>query len=282
MVCYACIFCVALCVCLSVFLSASVSLSLSLWDCSQEEKWKHWTVTVCRNTPTWAVPSSCCTPATQPALCPRCLQLWTDGQLVWMCINFSWSLLLLLLRCLARSLWFTIWGEFLAYVTVFWSNLWGSHIPPGACWVCLCCRHSRIYDMNVRIFGVQAMECMCAQTRPWFVLSSERLFERVESEPMLTPREKSPLPEKFSPEEDQTHNTASSRTVSPIHYQQAIPDTSLAQDGMIIALEKAHLCALPSLSGNSPGLLLKQDHCTAWTQNFLAFWGWNVGHLTSS
>ena len=34
---------------------------------------------------------------------------------------------------------------------------------------------------------------------------------------------KSPLPEKFSSEEDGTHNAASSRTVSPSHYQRAIP-----------------------------------------------------------
>ena len=36
---------------------------------------------------------------------------------------------------------------------------------------------------------------------------------------MLTPREKSPLPEIFSPEEDRTHDAASSRTASPTHYQ---------------------------------------------------------------
>ena len=45
----------------------------------------------------------------------------------------------------------------------------------------------------------------------------------MESEPMLTPRGKSPLQEKFSPEEDRTHDAASSRTVSPTHYQRAIP-----------------------------------------------------------
>ena len=49
--------------------------------------------------------------------------------------------------------------------------------------------------MNVRIFWVRAMECMCAQTRPRFILSSERVFGGMEFEPMLTPREKSPLPE---------------------------------------------------------------------------------------
>ena len=41
----------------------------------------------------------------------------------------------------------------------------------------------------------------------------------METEPTLTPKEKSPLPEKFSSEEDQTHNAASSRTASPTHYQ---------------------------------------------------------------
>ena len=36
-------------------------------------------------------------------------------------------------------------------------------------------------------------------------------------------KEKSPLPEKFSSEEDRTHDVASSRTASPVHYQRAIP-----------------------------------------------------------
>ena len=49
--------------------------------------------------------------------------------------------------------------------------------------------------MNVRILWVRAMKCMCAQTRPRFILSSERVFGGMEFEPMLTPREKSPLPE---------------------------------------------------------------------------------------
>ena len=65
----------------------------------------------------------------------------------------------------------------------------------GACWVCFCCRHSPIYVMNVRIFWVRAMKCMCAQTRPQFILSSEGVFRGMKFEPMLTPREKSPLPE---------------------------------------------------------------------------------------
>ena len=39
---------------------------------------------------------------------------------------------------------------------------------------------------------------------------------------MLTPQEKSPLLEKFYSEEDRTHDAASSRIVSPTHYQRAI------------------------------------------------------------
>ena len=44
-------------------------------------------------------------------------------------------------------------------------------------------------------------------------------FGEMLSEPMLTPKEKSTVLEKFSPEEDQTQDAASSRTVSPAHYQ---------------------------------------------------------------
>ena len=38
------------------------------------------------------------------------------------------------------------------------------------------------------------MKCMYAQTRPRFILSPEGVFWGMEFEPMLTPREKSPLP----------------------------------------------------------------------------------------
>ena len=93
----------------------------------------------------------------------------------------------------------------------------------GACWLCFCCRHSSFQDINVRILRVCVMECMCAQTTPWFILSSDRVWGRMESEPILTPREKSPLPENFSLEEDRTQNAASSGAVSPTHYQPAIP-----------------------------------------------------------
>ena len=51
--------------------------------------------------------------------------------------------------------------------------------------------------MNVRIFWVRAMKCMCAQTKPRFILSSERVLGGMEFEPMLTPREKIPSTGKF-------------------------------------------------------------------------------------
>ena len=51
-----------------------------------------------------------------------------------------------------------------------------SNFVDGACWVCFCCQHSPIYDINVRIFWVRVMECMCVQTRLWFMLSSERVL----------------------------------------------------------------------------------------------------------
>ena len=53
--------------------------------------------------------------------------------------------------------------------------------------------------------------------------SHPKEFWGMESEPMLAPKEKSLLPEKFSPEEDRTHDAVSSRTASPTHYQRAIP-----------------------------------------------------------
>ena len=57
---------------------------------------------------------------------------------------------------------------------------------------------------------VRAMECMCAQARPRFILSSERVFRGMEPEPMLTPRGKYPLSgeKKISPGEDRIHDSA--------------------------------------------------------------------------
>ena len=66
---------------------------------------------------------------------------------------------------------------------------------------------------------------MYAQTRPRFILSSEGVLGGMEFEPMLTPREKSPLPKMF-PEEDRTRDAVDSE---PKHYQ-------LSYSGPIVSL----------------------------------------------
>ena len=53
--------------------------------------------------------------------------------------------------------------------------------------------------------------------------SHPKEFGGMESKPMLTPREESALPIKYSAEEDRTRDAASSRKASPTHYQRAIP-----------------------------------------------------------
>ena len=60
----------------------------------------------------------------------------------------------------------------------------------------------------------------CSETLKTLIQKS---FGGMESEPMLTPKGKIPSTGKkpLSSEEDQTNNTASSRTVSPTHYQRA-------------------------------------------------------------
>ena len=65
----------------------------------------------------------------------------------------------------------------------------------GACWVCfLLPAFTRLGHERLDLW-VRAMKCMCAQTRLRFMLSSERVLGGMEFELMLTPREKSPLPE---------------------------------------------------------------------------------------
>ena len=67
---------------------------------------------------------------------------------------------------------------------------------------------------------------------------------------MLTPRENSPLPEKFSPEEDRTRDAASSRTASPTHFQRAIPAPSTENQA-----ERPSVCLLV-------GCLTSQQHAS--------------------
>ena len=88
-------------------------------------------------------------------------------------------------------------------------------------------------------------------------------FGGMESEPMLTPREKSPLPEKFSSE--RTHDAASSRTASPTHYQQPILVPASSLKNIQCLLPSSHTLPAPykprpatkhtcSLGGDDAGL----------------------------
>ena len=75
--------------------------------------------------------------------------------------------------------------------------------------------------MNVRILRVHAIECVCEHTRPRFILSSESVFWWMESEPTLTQREKSPLPEAYGKVEPATLHHAEQRAQLTIDW--AIP-----------------------------------------------------------
>ena len=116
-----------------------------------------------------------------------------------LCLGFVWFCFGVFLRSPAISLGFTTFGWDFCVCDRFWiQSLRQSHsvFVDGACWVCfLLPAFNRLG--HVRIFWVRAMKCMCAQTRPRFILSSERAFGGIEFEPMLTPREESPLPVNF-------------------------------------------------------------------------------------
>ena len=71
--------------------------------------------------------------------------------------------------------------------------------------------------MNVRIFRVRAMECMCAQTRPWFKLSFKRVF--LGNEVRTHVNSKGKILSTGGSEEDRARNAASRRIVSPTHFQ---------------------------------------------------------------
>ena len=82
--------------------------------------------------------------------------------------------------------------------------------------------------MNVQIFWVHAMECMCAQTRPWFILPSKTVYLGNRVKTHVNYKGKiSPLLEKLSSEEDGTPAAASSRTANPTSYQWPIPAPGL-------------------------------------------------------
>ena len=76
------------------------------------------------------------------------------------------------------------------------------------------------------------------QTRPWFILSSERVLEEGSQNPYQLQGEKKRQLEKFSPEEDRTHNTALSRTASPTHNQGAIAVPVWAFPRAVVATDR--------------------------------------------
>ena len=101
----------------------------------------------------------------------------------------------------------------------------------------------------------------------------------MESEPMLTPREKFPLPEKFSSEEDRSHNTASSRTASPTHYQWAISPLPplLQRTNVSITDELTWETGVWSLD-----LLLSLPKTYHWTTKAILIWEYNITQTISS
>ena len=115
----------------------------------------------------------------------------------------------------------------------------------GACWVCFCCRHSPVQDTNVRIFWVRAMECMCAQTRPRFILSSTRVLGngvRTQANSM------GKTPSTAGLEKDRTRDTASRRTASLRHYR-------LSYSGLTSRLQTTHTVTFEVSSGPTGGEL---------------------------
>ena len=76
----------------------------------------------------------------------------------------------------------------------------------------------------------------CAQTRPRFILSSERVFGGMEFEPMLTPREKSLLPENF-PRGGSNPRCGITQDSEPKHYQRAIPAPDLRSTHMVCSCQ---------------------------------------------
>ena len=65
--------------------------------------------------------------------------------------------------------------------------------------------------------SIHAIGCVCAQTRPQVYTLIRKSLGGMESETMLTPREKSPLPD--AQKRIEPRDAASRRTASPTHYR---------------------------------------------------------------
>ena len=112
---------------------------------------------------------------------------------------------------------FFIFGEIFAYVTVFWSNHRGSHIP--SLWMvhtgCVLLPAFTHLGHEYQDLWVHAMECMRAQTRPWFILSSKKFWGNGVRNHVNS---KEKIPSTGSSEVGQILNSASCKTANPTHY----------------------------------------------------------------
>ena len=99
------------------------------------------------------------------------------------------AFLLFLLLCPQLYLcMFTMFGEIFVHVLFF---SFFSLFNPTICWVCFCCQHSPVQDMNVRY--LESLQWNACVHRLDLGLYSHPKEWGMESEPMLTPRGKPPL-----------------------------------------------------------------------------------------
>ena len=115
--------------------------------------------------------------------------------------------------------------------------------------------------MTVRIFWIHAMERMCAQTRPWFILWSERVLG---NGVRIHVNSKGKISCTGGSEGGQTHDAASDRTASPTHYQLSCFSPSCMHNGATCA----HLHLHPAADAGVPAwvmhdcllVVLSDDH----------------------
>ena len=98
----------------------------------------------------------------------------------------------------------------------------------------------------MRIFRVRAMECVCAQTSPRCMLSSERVLENGVRTHVNS---KGKISSPGGSDEGQIRDSASSRTASPTHYRLSysgptVPDRVIAVSAETFKLQNPFLSAL--------------------------------------
>ena len=115
------------------------------------------------------------------------------------------------------------------------------------------------------------MECMCAQTRPWFILSSERVLGEWSQNP-CQPQGQNPLYQKISPHrkiEPMTLHQAQHTTnelFRPLGIQLrcSVLDCVLPLQEVALCQHPPTFCLLLSLSTPSPSV---QQCCLSWSSN---------------